>query len=292
MDQLNTVLGSLVIIVLQIGLLLAFLFFCLTPIKTKTLKRFTLLTLVFIFYNVFYQVNEIQLQNVRTVHVLYLLTILLLFLSAIYFVAQFIQQYGSSSTFKAIIILCCVFPVLLVASTIVQKQFSLRNVLAIFYTTLPIVLSVLTATLFFFYKGLSRKNQSRAMLSSGLLLAASLTFYILLERYNRGLHFTTVNLNYSVLAIFVVAIHRRSFLIHMYNGKKNANVDPDLVEHLKRYNLTNRQIEIAQHIIDGKSYNEIAEDCHLALNTVTKHASNIFKKLEVRDKQSFLNKLN
>ena len=47
------------------------------------------------------------------------------------------------------------------------------------------------------------------------------------------------------------------------------------------YNLSNREIEILKLLCDGKNNNEISKMLSISLNTVKKHNSNIFNKLNV-----------
>lgn len=52
--------------------------------------------------------------------------------------------------------------------------------------------------------------------------------------------------------------------------------------------LTRREIEIAMSILEDKNYKQIAKDLFIEESTVTKHASNIFKKTEVKNRGEFL----
>jgi DNA-binding NarL/FixJ family response regulator len=58
----------------------------------------------------------------------------------------------------------------------------------------------------------------------------------------------------------------------------------------KEYNFTNRENEIAIQIIKGNSYKKIAENMFLAYSTVRKHASNVFIKSSVSNKEDFIKK--
>jgi DNA-binding CsgD family transcriptional regulator len=52
--------------------------------------------------------------------------------------------------------------------------------------------------------------------------------------------------------------------------------------------LTRREIEIALSILGNLSYKNIAKDLFIAESTVSKHASNIFKKTGVKNRREFL----
>ena len=57
---------------------------------------------------------------------------------------------------------------------------------------------------------------------------------------------------------------------------------------LDEFDLTKREIEIAFLILDKRSYNEISDDLFIAPKTVSKHASNIFKKTKCNSKKDFI----
>lgn len=55
--------------------------------------------------------------------------------------------------------------------------------------------------------------------------------------------------------------------------------------------LTPRELEIMQMTSDGFSYNEIAEKLSIATSTVKKHMTNVFQKLQVKNKILAINKI-
>lgn len=52
--------------------------------------------------------------------------------------------------------------------------------------------------------------------------------------------------------------------------------------------FSQREIEIANYILDGVSYANISETLYIAKGTVSKHASNIYKKARVSNRQEFI----
>ena len=62
-------------------------------------------------------------------------------------------------------------------------------------------------------------------------------------------------------------------------------------ENCQVYNLSSREKEVAELICRGLKYKDIAETLFIAERTVTKHAQNIFEKVEVRNKVELCNKL-
>ncbi|NVK63719.1 MAG: hypothetical protein HWE22_03990 [Flavobacteriales bacterium] len=290
MNQLSTMLGPIFFIVLQISILIVFLFFCLTPMKTKNIKDFTIITLLFILYNIFNHAKDFWGGYLNLIMILYIGALLSLLLYTTHIVATLLhKQYNKG--FRIIMTYGILSPILILTTSFFQSGHFIRQVAANFFFTFPFILSLLIVLLFYFYKGFSKMSQLRLVLISGLVLAGSISLFFVNRKYIIQTHFTIVNLNFLLLTVFSILRHRRSIILKFFKGKKKSSIDPALNEHLKTYRLTQRQIEIAQQIIDGKSYHEIAENCHLALNTVTKHASNIFKKVGVNDKESFLKKI-
>lgn len=51
--------------------------------------------------------------------------------------------------------------------------------------------------------------------------------------------------------------------------------------------LTRREIEITMSILERRTYREIGDDFFIAESTLSKHASNIFKKMNVRSRAEF-----
>jgi len=59
----------------------------------------------------------------------------------------------------------------------------------------------------------------------------------------------------------------------------------------KEYNLTNREKQILEEIIEGKTYKEIAEKFSIATSTAKKHILHIYQKLNVRSKVEIVKKV-
>ena len=55
-------------------------------------------------------------------------------------------------------------------------------------------------------------------------------------------------------------------------------------------NLTRREIEVTLSILSNLSYKQIAKDLFIAESTVSKHASNIYKKTGVKNRRQFINR--
>ncbi|MGV8946531.1 MAG: response regulator [Lutibacter sp.] len=58
----------------------------------------------------------------------------------------------------------------------------------------------------------------------------------------------------------------------------------DNTKEIEKIKLTNREIDILEHLSKGLNYNEIADNLIISPSTVRKHIENIYKKLQVRNK--------
>lgn len=53
---------------------------------------------------------------------------------------------------------------------------------------------------------------------------------------------------------------------------------------MEDYNLTTREKEILQHLVNGFSYKEIAAICNITIQTLNSHTKNIYQKLDVHSR--------
>ncbi|MDJ0644495.1 MAG: helix-turn-helix transcriptional regulator [Flavobacteriaceae bacterium] len=108
------------------------------------------------------------------------------------------------------------------------------------------------------------------------------------------LTFTIMNL--AFFAITAIEIDRYLYFLEnknrlfeifsFYRENKTKLQDTKLIYQ----SLTRREIEIAMSILSKQTYKQIADDFFIAERTVSKHASNIFKKTGVKNRTEFLKK--
>ena len=67
-------------------------------------------------------------------------------------------------------------------------------------------------------------------------------------------------------------------------AKRVLNFFNDTDNKLKEYNLTQRENEILNELVNGLSYKKIAETLFISLDTVRSHIKNIYQKLQVSSK--------
>ena len=103
-----------------------------------------------------------------------------------------------------------------------------------------------------------------------------------------------VNAGYFVLAVALIRIniyqdlkieqflHRLGYTDDAREAKNIA-----ILKYFSKLDLSKREIEVANLILEGKSYKQIGSYLFIAEGTVSKHASNIFKKAEVQNRREF-----
>jgi len=72
---------------------------------------------------------------------------------------------------------------------------------------------------------------------------------------------------------------------------QSKNTSDTFEQNCNLYHLTSREKDIAKLICLGHKYKAIGETLFIAERTVTKHAQNIFEKVEVSNKIELINKL-
>ena len=145
----------------------------------------------------------------------------------------------------------------------------------------------------------SSKNRNQFVVRRNRLALLSVGCMVLLPVLTvigdyQWLTFTVINI--SFFAITAIEIDRYLFflehknkLIEVFGYYKNIK-DNLLEPKLFNRGLTRREIEIAMSILDNSNYKDIAEEFYIAESTVSKHASNIFKKMDVKSRAEFLNR--
>ncbi|MDO1501670.1 helix-turn-helix transcriptional regulator [Winogradskyella maritima] len=103
--------------------------------------------------------------------------------------------------------------------------------------------------------------------------------------------FTVINIGFY--AITTIEVERYLYIIEnrarMYEIFALQNKTNGYEEYKKIYEkLTRREIEITTFILDGLTYKNIGKKLFITERTVSKHASNIFKKTGVKSKKEFL----
>lgn len=101
-------------------------------------------------------------------------------------------------------------------------------------------------------------------------------------------------MNLAFFAITAIEADRYLYFIENNNrmyevfALKEKQRDESVERKIIYEDLTRREIEVALSILSNLSYRNIAKDLFIAESTVSKHASNIFKKTGVKNRREFL----
>ena len=104
--------------------------------------------------------------------------------------------------------------------------------------------------------------------------------------------FTVMNI--AFYAITTIEVDRYLYFIENNNrmyevfALKKKQRDESIERKIIYDDLTRREIEVALSILSDLSYKDIAKDLFIAESTVSKHASNIFKKTGAKNRSEFL----
>src|SRR6056297_680882 len=166
-----------------------------------------------------------------------------------------------------------------------------------FLFTIPIS-AVTFVFLFIFYRRISNpSNPNPFIVRRNKLSMVSVASIALLPICTvigdyQWITFTVMNL--AFFAITAIEADRYLYFIENNNrmyevfALKKKQRDESVERKIIYEDLTRREIEVALSILSNLSYRNIAKDLFIAESTVSKHASNIFKKTGVKNRREFL----
>jgi len=293
---------TFLIIIVQIIILVNYIVNDLKERNNKSTKRFLVFTIFFILYNLFsglFPDQKIPIAISLQLILAYGVGIFVALYYVHYVYTEFnIKQFKYFTVKHLVMVIGSSFIVFFVIPLIILEDLVLSRRLFIF---IPILLAFVflykvSRPLLKLYKrkkGVIEKFYRDRIITGYIALlsivlmpvAVSLGDYQVVEQL-------VVNFGYFVLAAALarnniyLANKKEQFLkrIGYVHDRDNISV----IETFNDFNFSQREIEIANYILDGLSYKKIADNLFIAEGTVSKHASNIFKKAEVEDKKSFV----
>lgn len=269
-----------------------------TRLKHNNINRFLILSFLFVLYN--FTGGFLPYENFPGPFILqYIVTYSVSLTMGIYLFYYIYKEYDirileSFLTIKNLVIYGTIcFLVLFLLPYFITNSVDKSRV----YFTIPI--SAICIYFFIaFYKRLSfqRKTSPFALRRNRLSLIsvgcmALLPVLTVIGDY-QWLTFPIVNTSlFLILAIeidrYIYLLENRNKMIEVFDFYNKAQ-DSSLPDKFISDGLTRREIEIAVSILDNKTYKDIGEEFFIAEKTVSKHASNIFKKTNVHNRAEFL----
>jgi len=264
----------------------------------SSLKRFLFLGLLFVTYNAsggFLPTDNFPGPLILQYIITYGVAITLCVFIVYYLYKEYdivVLKFNSSIRNLAIFTIASYIILFLVPYFITKSLESARLLF-----TVPISMAAIVF-LFIFYRRISNPTNPNAfILRRSKLSTISVTSIALLPICTvigdyQWITFTVMNM--AFFAITAIEIDRYLFFLEnntrifeVFALKKKQRGES--IEHKIIYeDLTRREIEISLSILSNLSYKNIAKDLFIAENTVSKHASNIFKKTGVKNRREFL----
>lgn len=140
-------------------------------------------------------------------------------------------------------------------------------------------------------KRILHREKSERIFSLLLLLILPIVMFIEFvgpQIFNQGFPTSRISITPPVLFIILAV----SKLTDDFNRLSLFSTDNKMEEqNAKNFNLTPREMEIADLLIKGHSYANISESLFIAMPTVKTHVRNIYRKVQVNNKIELLNAL-
>ncbi len=294
---------TFVILLIQI-IILPFLYLnYLYDTKNVYRKRFLILTLAFIIYNLFsglFPDKNIQVPIIIQNLIAYAVGIAYVLYFVYYIYNEFhITPYKFLSVKSIFIYLITIFILLFVLPMLLGLNLNSSRKLFIF---IPLILGIVFSFKTFINLIKLYKKESKNKLQEHFklrIISANLGVFSLLMlpvivSIGDYQHIEQPLVNFGYFAMLNVYIKNQ-----IYQQRKNNKLLNNLMSSKNRspdtyfntYNLTTKEKEIASLILEGYKYKEIADLVFITEKTVSKHASNIFKKAGVNNRTDFKEKI-
>lgn len=293
---------TFIILLVQITLLPFLYINYLYDTKNVYRRRFLKLTLTFIFYNLFsglfpdenIEFVPMLLQNI----IAYGVGIIYVLYFVYYIYNEFhIAPYKFFSVNSIILYLTTLFIVLFLIPQLLGYDLNTTRKLFIF---IPLILAIIysiktSIRLFHLYqkesKNALQKHYKLRVISANVGVFSLLMLPIIISFGDyQYIEQPLVNLGYFVMlnAYLKNQIYnqRKNNLI-INELSKNSSETTSIETLFNNFQLTTKEKEIASLILEGHKYKEIADLVFITDKTVSKHASNIFKKTAVKNRKEF-----
>ncbi|HEU5292169.1 MAG TPA: helix-turn-helix transcriptional regulator [Cyclobacteriaceae bacterium] len=222
--------------------------------------------------------------------------------TSMYFVYYYYKAFDLKllrffATFGSIIFLFVPFLFLFVVPYYITGNLELSRKLTVVIPFLYGIAFIIATTRAFIFKFRVREYSDRIKFQLVLAAYVALLCWVTLPVIvffgdYQALEHSLTNSGFLIMTIVYIksSIHqsRKEYLMLIRSGESIERV---IETNCGRFNLTCREIEIANLIIKGQSYKLIAYTLNISEKTVTKHVSNIFAKVSATNKVELINKL-
>ncbi len=256
--------------------------------KNRSSKyRYLILAILFLFYNTLNGLLPSDKFPSSEI-IQYTITYSISIITCIYLVWYLYIEFNikTPSTFFKIknltLILTTCFILLFVIPYYITESLNFaRSLFLVFPTILSIIFMI------YFFRVLKKKtNRQRYFKIQTYLGLCSIFSLVLLPALTYFGDFQPITHSIVTSSFFFVTVMEINS--YLYRLKNTYRFKEDIGG---KYNLTNRENEIALQIIKGDSYKNIAENMFITYGTVRKHASNIYTKTNSSSREEFIRKI-
>lgn len=275
-----------------------FTFFQSKRLRHNNLNRFLILGCLFILYN--FTGGLLPMKNFYGPFILqYIITYGVAIAMCVYVAYYFYNEYDISFLKFGLTVSNIAYYVVGCFILLFLVPYFITNSIDVgrFYFSVPVSAICLYICWAFYIRISNPEHVNKFILRRNRLSLISITCIALLPLLTiigdyQWLTFTVINISFFMITAmevdrYLYLLEHKSKLVEVLEFYKD-NKEQFLKPKFFNKGLTRREIEIAMSVLGEKSYKEIGDDLFIAESTVSKHASNIFKKTNVRNRAEFL----
>lgn len=280
--------------------IIVFAFFQSRRLRHNNLNRFLILGFLFILYN--FTGGLLPMENFPGPFILqYIITYGVAISMCVYVAYYFYNEYDISFLKFGLTVSNIAYYVVGCFILLFLVPYFLTNSIDVgrFYFSIPVSAICLYICWAFYIRISNPERLNKFILRRNRLSLISISCIALLPLLTvfgdyQWLTFTVINISFFMITAmevdrYLYLLEHKSKLVEVlefYKDNKESFIKPKLFNR----GLTRREIEISLSILNNNSYKEIGEDFCIAESTVSKHASNIFKKMDVSSRSEFLSR--
>jgi DNA-binding CsgD family transcriptional regulator len=297
---------TFVIIIIECFIAFNFIFSSFQFPENEGIKRFVKLTICMLCYNFFSGIfpdYDIQWVPMIFQHIIsYAVGIIAALYYVNYLYSEYdINEYKLLSVKSLLIAIVLSFIVFFIVPLVITSDLILSKKLFIY---IPIAIGIyflarVGGNLYNLYNievDFNEKHYRLRIISVFLALLSIVAMPIIVSFGDyQTIELLAVNFGFLVLTFILLRDlvfqekKRTSFLKKMgYIAGQDTNQNISIIKKFNDFELTQREIEIGSLILENKTYKKISDTLFIAEGTVSKHASNIYKKTNARNKDNFI----
>ncbi len=165
---------------------------------------------------------------------------------------------------------------------------SIANALWAFYPLCSLALFIEAVALAAAFKRITNLHERRLAKYFLVAFLPQIAFSILDFLLLRNIAFQLTHLSYAVFSLFAF-IDLSAYFFKSYG--RDIDISNQKLHLKQKYQLTDREFEVAELLVKGTPNAKIAEGLHISVNTVKTHIKSIYRKLNIANRLQLINAL-